>query len=410
MIRSGTADLPLHHGKVPVWLSERMARLGLAITEAIITDFGTAGWLSRMGNPFWFQALGCVMGMDWHSSGITTSVMGALRSSINPHASQLGLYVCGGRGRYARRTPDDIRTISERFGTNADQLIRASRLSARIDNSCLQDGFQIYLHSFALDTAGRWTVVQQGMRDATATARRYHWHSELLTSFVDDPQSGIVGEKEELPIVNMSDARAENSRNAVLSFIREPSYIQEKELKALGLTGSSRRTPATRCEPQLELFMPTHHDVRSEDVNTTRLGATLALARASACPDFTEALLIPGVGPRTVQSLALVSEVVYGAPNRFTDPARFSFAHGGKDGHPFPVPLHVYDETIAIMQRAVSKASIDRSERLASLARLHALSRTIESQLSPEADVDAVIRHERTVSHQYGGRTVCGKA
>ena len=387
-----------------------MARLGFAITEAIIADFGTAGWLSRMGNPFWFQALGCVMGMDWHSSGITTSVMGALRSSINPHASQLGLYICGGRGRYARRTPDDIRNISERFGTNAEDLIRSSRLSARIDNNCLQDGFQIYLHSFALDAEGRWTVVQQGMCDATATARRYHWHSEQLTSFVDDPQTGIVGETGTLPIVNLSDTRAAGSRQAVLSFLHEPSHIQERELRALGLSEPPKAKPATGGATQLELFMPARHEVEPEDVNPTRLGATLALARASACSDFTEALLIPGVGPRTLQSLALVSEVIYGAPNRFSDPARFSFAHGGKDGHPFPVPLKIYDETISIMERAVNRAAIDRSERLAGLSRLHALSRAIEADLSPTADVNAVIQHERAVSHNYKGRTVGGWA
>lgn len=387
-----------------------MARLGLAITEAIIADFGTAGWLSRMGNPFWFQALGCVMGMDWHSSGITTSVMGALRSSINPHASELGLYICGGRGRYARRTPEDIRNISERFGTNAEDLIRSSRLSARIDNNCLQDGFQIYLHSFALDAEGRWTVVQQGMCDATATARRYHWHSEQLTSFVDDPQSGIVGETGTRPIVNLSDTRAAGSRQAVLSFLHEPSHIQERELRALGLSEPPKTKPAAERATQLELFMPARHEVEPEDVNPTRLGATLALARASACTDFTEALLVPGVGPRTLQSLALVSEVVYGAPNRFSDPARFSFAHGGKDGHPFPVPLRIYDETISIMERAVNRAAIDRSERLAGLSRLHALSRAIETDLSPTADVNAVLRHERAVSRHYQGRTVGGWA
>lgn len=432
MIRSGTADLPLHNGKVPVWLAERMTRIGCAITEIIISEYGVSHWLSRMSDPFWFQSLGCVMGMDWHSSGITTSVMGALKRGLNPRMQELGIAVCGGRGAVSRQTPTELVRVSEKFGTSANMLIKASRLSAKVDNTCIQDGFQIYLHTCLVSRTGEWAVIQQGMNNATGMARRYHWHSPRVTSFVADPHSGIAGENQG-EIINISDARAHKSREAILEFMHLHPDLQKKELKALGLSGKNQQ-PAVQYElfpgkePAQErltklpgtiycsntlnnhLTMPLRHEVKSHDVRADRLGAVLALAYESDYKHFSDALLIPGLGPRTMQSLALVSEILYGAPSRFTDPARFSFAHGGKDGHPFPVPVKTYDETIQVLEQALKRAPLQRSERFEGLKRLSQFSKVLEQTVKPIADVDQVIAVERAQSPAFGGKTVWGNA
>ncbi|MDB5252689.1 MAG: hypothetical protein JWP27_1858 [Flaviaesturariibacter sp.] len=317
MRRSGSADLPLHNGHVPPWLAERMARLGLAITEAILAESGVDGFLRRMSDPFWFQSFGAVMGMDWHSSGITTSVLGALRRAVNPHSKELGLYFCGGKGRHSRQTPAELIAIADRTGLDGAALVRSSRLSAKVDNTAVQDGFQLYLHSFILGATGEWTVVQQGMRDGDAMARRYHWHSAGLRSFVDEPHTGIQGANQGL-ILNLTASAASSTRDGIVSLTREDPQALLAEAR--------------------HLSMPAHHDVRSQDVDLKRLGAMLWLAQEKKPADFEELMLLEGLGPRTMQSLALVSEVVHGTPSRFQDPARFSFAHGGKDGHPFPFP------------------------------------------------------------------------
>ncbi|MDC7220212.1 MAG: DUF763 domain-containing protein [Spirochaetales bacterium] len=395
MKRSGTADLPLHHGRVPAWLSSRMALKGGAITEVIVDEFGPDEFLSRISDPFWFQSFGAVLGMDWHSSGITTSVMGALKKAINPKARQLGLLVCGGRGKYSRQTPSELLEFGMQTGLDGHELARASRLTAKVDNNCLQDGFQIYQHNFIVTPGGKWAVVQQGMNQETAFARRYHWHSPQVQSFVSDPHAAVVGDNRG-SLLNLSDKRADEARDSIMSFMGEPMSLQWKEIGSL-LAGPSRH-----------LSLPAHHEVRPSDVNAERLGAVLALAHDKGCQSFTDALLLDGVGPRTVQSLALVSEVIYGKPARFDDPARFSFAHGGKDGHPFPVPLKVYDEGINFMKRAVNKCRIDGQVRRESLNALSQISRYIEETMDPRADVEAVIAHERAESWKYGGMTECG--
>ena len=397
MKRSGTADLPLHHGRVPAWLSSRMALMGGAITEVIVEEFGPEEFLSRISDPFWFQSFGAVLGMDWHSSGITTSVMGALKRAINPKARELGLMVCGGRGRYSRQTPSELLEYGMRTGLDGTELARASRLTAKVDNNCLQDGFQIYQHNFIVTPKGQWAVVQQGMNQETAFARRYHWHSPRVSSFVSDPRTAVVGDHRGA-LLNLSDRRAEDARDSIISFMGEPMNLQWKEISSL-LNGQRRH-----------LSMPSRHEVTASDVNAERLGAVLALAHDKECRTFTDALLLEGVGPRTVQSLALVSEVIYGKPTRFDDPARFSFAHGGKDGHPFPVPLHVYDEGINFMKRAVNKCRIDNTARRESLKALSQISWMIEKNMSPHADVEAVIVKERADSWKYGGMTCEGPA
>ncbi len=385
MKRSGFADLPLHGGHVPAWLAGRMTLLGTAIAESIILHYGHSELLSRLSDPFWFQALGSVMGMDWHSSGITTSVMGALKRGLNPRAGELGIYVCGGRGKQSRRTPDELRELADRRGLNGDALVRTSRLTAKIDNNCIADGFQIYLHSFVVAANGEWAVVQQGMNESSGLARRYHWHSANVRDFVDAPHTGIAGEHQGT-ILNLVDGEARPARDALLMMARENPETTLRELRRLS--------------------MPRRHDVRPGDVDEKRLGAVLAVAYERELHGFADLLLVENLGPRTLQTLAMVAEVVHGAPVRFSDPARFSFALGGKDGHPFPVPLKTYDESIGVLRRSLEAAKVDGGEKLEGFRRLDRFVRVVEERVQPKADFDAVIRHERAISPSIGGRSV----
>ena len=383
MKRSGHADLPLHGGRVPSWLADRMTLLGTAITETVVLHHGHSGFLSRLSDPFWFQALGSVMGMDWHSSGITTSVLGALKRGLNPRSHELGLYVCGGRGRHSRNTPEELRSIADRTGMDGDALVRSSRLTAKIDNNAIADGFQLYLHGFVLAANGEWAVVQQGMNEATGYARRYHWHSAAVRDFVCDPHTAIVGEPQPENIMNLVHMEAEPARDALLTISREHP----------DRTGR-------------ELVQPRHHDVRVEDVDLTRLGAVLAVAYERQLHDFAELLLLEKLGPRTLQTLALVAEVVHGAPTRFSDPARFSFALGGKDRHPFPVPLKTYDESVSVLRRALDAAKVGDMEKIEGMRRLDRFVRAVEQEYQPKADLHATIAHENAISKSLNGRSV----
>ena len=385
MKRSGTADLPLHGGRVPAWLAERMTLLGTAIAECVIHSYGPSEFLTRLSDPFWFQALGAVMGMDWHSSGITTSVLGALKRGLNPRFSELGFTICGGRGKHSRRTPDELIDFASHTGLDGKGLARTSRLTAKIDNNAVADGFQLYLHSFVIHKSGEWAVVQQGMNEGTGLARRYHWHSAAVRDFVSDPHTAIVG-KPQGKILNLVDARADKAQEALLNIAHEPVESSLDEIR--------------------RLVMPAHHEVRPVDVDMKRLGAVLAVAHEQEIRDFASLLLVEGLGPRTLQSLALVAEVVHGAPSRFEDPARFSFAHGGKDGHPFPVPLKTYGESLGVIRRALDAAKVDHMEKLEGFRRLDKLTRKVEANLDPLADFSGVIQHEREISSSLGGRTV----
>lgn len=385
MKRSGTADLPLHGGRVPPWLAERMTQLGTAISEVIIQDYGTSAFLSRLSDPFWFQALGAVMGMDWHSSGITTSVMGALKRGLAPRADELGIYICGGRGRFSRNTPQELRSIAERRGFDGEALVRTSRLTARVDNNAIADGFQIYLHSFVVTATGEWAVVQQGLNDRSGMARRYHWLSASVRDFVTEPHTAIVGENQGT-IMNLVDAQAKPAQSALLEIAREK--------------------PETTLAAARHLRMPVHHDVRAKDIDLKRLGAVLAVAYERDLHQFAEVLLLESLGPRTLQSLALIAEVVHGAPSRFSDPARFSFAHGGKDRHPFPVPLKTYDESLNFLRTSLDAAKLGGRDKLDALRRLDRFVRAVETQLQPKADFDAVIAHEEQISPSLDGRSV----
>jgi uncharacterized protein len=389
MKRSGSADLPLHYGYVPKWLYERMAKLGLAITESIVGEYGKKEFLSRLSDPFWFQSFGAVMGMDWHSSGITTSVMGALKRAVNPHSKELGIYICGGKGKFSKQAPQELIGVGEQTGLNAQELVRHSKLSAKVDNTAIQDGFQLYTHNFIVSNEGDWSVVQQGMREGDSMARRYHWHSAQVHSFVEEPHAAICGANQG-QILNLTAMEAGTSRSGILSISQEKPELMMQEIQ--------------------QLVMPSHHNVTSKDVDLRRLGSILWVAHEAQPKDFEELLLLEGVGPRTVQSLSLVSEVIHGTPSRFKDPARFSFAHGGKDGHPFPVPTKTYDEVISTLQKAVHKAKIGQTEKADALNKLHALAARAEKDFIPRDNLQEVIEKEISESWKYGGKTVFGDA
>lgn len=406
--RTGTANLPLHGGHVPAWLSSRMAALGRVIAEAIVHEYGRDEFLRRLAHPFWFQSFGAVMGMDWHSSGITTSVVGALKRGLTPIQRELGIYVCGGKGAHSRRTPLELASIGDATGIDAAPLIRSSRLVAKIDSAAVQDGFDLYLHAFFATVEGHWCVVQQGMNDRIGEARRYHWQSEGLAGFFESPHAAIEG-RNVGAIVNLADARAQRSRAAELELVRQGPDQTISILRRYRHSGNLVLSlfPETEIlpEPLPHLQLPHHHEVRASDVMLKRLHGTLAAAADLGPKDFADLLLTPGIGARTIEALAFVAEVVHGAPSRFRDPARFSLAHGGKDGHPFPVPIKVYDQTIRLLKAALSRAKLGSTESLAAIKRLDTQARSLESRARGQG-FGAFIASERAKAPSMGGRTV----
>ncbi len=388
MGKQGHADLPLHYGTVPQWLAQRMSLLGGAIVEAIVLEYGRSELLCRLSDPFWFQSLGCVLGMDWHSSGITTSVMNALKKSVNLRSEELGIYICGGRGKSSRQTPAELLAVAERTGLDGEALVHSSKLSAKVDNTAVQDGFQLYLHSFVVTAEGEWAVIQQGMNPAGRMARRYHWLSSSLESFTQEPHTCVCGRNQGL-ILNLTHREASVTRCGVVDITRERP---DKVLR------------------EASLIMPRHHEVTAGDVNLKRLGAALVLAHETEVKDFESLLLLPGVGPRTLQSLTLVSEVIHGTPSRFSDPARFSFAHGGKDGHPFPVPTEIYDRTIDLLDTAIHTARLGNRDKAEALKNLSRLSASIERSYEPGDYFEQYVEQERRNAWRWGGRTVHGFA
>ena len=402
--RAGSADLPLHGGRVPRWLGERMTRLGAVISEAIIHHYGRDELLRRLAHPFWFQSFGAVMGMDWHSSGVTTSVIGSLKRGLAPLAGELGIHVCGGRGKQSRLTPAELAAVGDRVGFDGGALAQASRLVAKVDGAAVQDGFDLYLHGFIVTDDGHWTVVQQGMNGDARQARRYHWLSEGLEDFLDQPHAAIEGAPGGR-IVNLTDRRAEASRRGQLELLQ--TLPPDRIVDELARLRPASAAPAPEQPLLPHLVMPAHHDVRPADVNLRRLHGALAAAAERGPQDFSDLLLVPGVGARTVEALAMVAEVVHGAPCRFSDPARFSLAHGGKDRHPFPVPLRVYDQTIDVLKSAVRKAKLGREDELAAIRRLDAQARQAE-RYATGPSLENFVAEERRRSHDYGGRSVFG--
>lgn len=389
MKRSGTADLLLHGGAVPSWLFHRMKQLTLPIVEALIEEKGKDDFLERLSDPFWFQSFGAVIGMDWNSSGVTTTVLNVLKQSINPVSKQLGLYVCGGKGKKSLQTPNELVVVGNKTGLDGNYLSNCSKLSAKVDNTALQDGYNLYIHSFVVSDTGKWSVVQQGMHPTNGMARRYHWHSENLKSFVEEPHTAVCGENQG-NILNLVHQKALPTQRAILEIANEHP---DKILKEVP-----------------HLLVPVYHHIKPKDVNMKRLGSILWLAQENETHKFEDLLLLKGLGPRTLQSLTLVSEIIHGTPSRFSDPARFAFAHGGKDATPFPVPTRVYDETINVLREVVNRAKIGNSNKLQAVKKLTALAQKAENGFSPNTNFEALVQKENEESYKHGGRSVFGFA
>ena len=350
--RTGTAQLPLHGGRAPAWLFSRMVKLSREITTHIVAEFGPDEMLRRLSDPFWFQAFGCVLGFDWHSSGVTTTVTGAVKEGIRGIEQELQFFAGGGKGAASRRTPSEIAAACDRLSIDARPLVYASRMSAKVDSAAVQDGYQLYHHCFFFTPAGSWCVVQQGMNDDNGMARRYHWLAASVRSYVNEPHAAVVAETA-APTLNLVASESEAVRGTSAALAREKPEVVLAALKQLPV-----------------LTMPKRHAVLVADVNPQYLEKILLKTYERAPEDFETLLGMPGVGARTLRALALTSEIIYGTPASTRDPARFSFAHGGKDGFPFPVDRDTYDKTVDVLRAAVTKAGIDRSERVAALKRL----------------------------------------
>ena len=367
MKRSGFAELPLHGGKAPSWLVKRMIKLANCIVAVILEEYGRDVFLRRLADPYWFQALGCVLGYDWHSSGVTTVLTGVLKSAIEP--SEFGLAVCGGKGRASRKAPSEISSAGEALGLSTgkiNELRYASRMSAKIDNSALQDGYQLYHHAFFLTEDGRWAVIQQGMDIADRTARRYHWLSENLKDFVVEPHSAIISDHRNPYALDMTAKESEGCRKVSVDIVKEPP---KKIARSLGLLRRTRQRMLDEWMPNeenMERFRPQRFLSMPVRINWK------AVKRAYEFQprNYEELLSIRGIGPATVRGLALISELIYGEEPSWRDPVKYSFAYGGKDGVPFPVDRKAMDESISILRQAIENARLQDKEKLRSLRRL----------------------------------------
>lgn len=351
--RSGSVILPLHGGRAPRWLFERMAQLAPAVVEAIVVERGPAAVLERLSDPYWFQAFGCVLGFDWHSSGVTTTVCGALKQGLAGREADTGIHVAGGKGKTSLRTPVELEAIGARTGLDGAQLAYTSRLAAKVDSAAVQDGFGIYHHSFFVTSAGEWAVVQQGMRPHDGSARRYHWLGARVSDLVCEPHAAVCSDAT-TPVLNLVAAESAGARAALAKVANEEPGRVARDLAGL-----------------LTLELPARHwvDVR-RDIQAARLHQVLLTTYERAPADFEALLATPGVGPAALRALTLLAEVVYGEPASTRDPARFSFAHGGKDGHPFPVDRTTYDHSIAFLRDAVERAKLGHTDRADALRKL----------------------------------------
>ncbi|MFQ5851629.1 MAG: DUF763 domain-containing protein [Candidatus Binatia bacterium] len=353
MQQTGIAHLPLHGGKAPTWLFQRMVRLGREIIRLLIEDHGPEELLIRISDPCWFQSLGCVLGFDWHSSGITTTVCGALKEGLRGREREFGLVIAGGKGATSRKTPAEILAAGERLPLkgNPEELVYLSRLSAKIDNNAVQDGFQLYHHNFFFTLSGRWAVVQQGMSDRFA--RRYHWFSEDIGSLTLDPHSAICSDMRKKETLNLVALESEKAQHVITRLSHERPEKVTKELRKLQT-----------------LSLPGHHEVSLRDLHAKSIEKVLLKTYEAKVVDFQNLLGMPGVGAKTLRALALISEITHGTPASWKDPAKFSFAHGGKDGHPYPVNRTAYDQSIEILRKSLERARLERTEKESALKRL----------------------------------------
>ncbi len=352
--RTGIANLPLHHGKAPRWLFDRMVKLAREITIAIVADFGPEEMLRRLSHPYWFQAFGCILGFDWHSSGLTTTLCGALKEGIKGLERDLGLFVAGGKGKASRRTPSELENWGELISINPAPLVYASRMSAKVDSAAVQDGYQLYHHSFLFTSSGSWTVIQQGMNEATRYARRYHWLGETVTDFVNEPHSAILSEAGG-QVLNLVASESNPTRTTIAQIAtnQKPEAIlaELKKLKTLSL--------------------PPHHHLSTDDLHPDSLKRIILSTYERQPEGFEELLGLPGVGAKTIRALSLISELVYGVAPSYRDPARYSFAHGGKDGIPYPVDRQTYDQSIELLRKAINKTKLGITEKNEAMSRLN---------------------------------------
>ena len=387
MINAGTIGMPLHFGKVPGFLTQRMGQMGDAIVESIVDNYGKSEVLTRMSDPNWFQALGAVMGMHWNSSGVTATVLGSLQRRINPKARDLGLYILGGKGRRMASAFRQINRVSDTHGLPGRELVKACDLTRRVDNNAVQDGYNLYQQYFILSDEGEWTSITQGMNKGSRRARRYHWHSPTVRSFVDEPHTGIVG-IEQQQVLNLVDGEADQLRSNMVAL--------------------TRQNPKEVVEAVQSLDLPDRHDVRKEDINLGRLGSVLNLAYNRDIEKFDDLVMMHGVGPRTLKALAMASEVIHGDATRFEDPARFSFAVGGKDGRPHPIDEKSFDETVSMLQNSVDKAKLGDKDKSRALKRLHQVAVAGESVGTPLDFLGELIESEWKHAEEGGGKTFMG--
>lgn len=352
MYKSGTIDLPLHYGSCPRWLFDKMKRLSRAIIECIVLEKGPEAFLERLADPYFFQSLGCVLAFDWHSSGLTTTVCGAIKEALRGTEPDLGIYIAGGKGRTSRKTPEEISRICDAIACHPAGLIYASRMSAKVDSSCVQDGYDLYQHTFFFNRAGVWSVIQQGMNLKTRYARRYHWFSQKIEDFVCEPHSAVCCD-ERHPSLNMVAKESRDCRITCTEISKMNPEITAGEIKRLK-----------------RARFPQRHQILIEDINTERLNKVLLKTYQRNPEDFESLVITEGVGPKTIRALSLISELIYKKSPSFRDPVRFSYAHGGKDGYPYPVDRKTYRSSTEILEKAVKSARIGRTERLKALKRL----------------------------------------
>ncbi len=356
MQRSGIANLPLHYGKAPRWLFNKMVELSEKIVELIVLEQGSGELLRKLSDPYWFQAFGCVLGFDWHSSGLTTTTLGALKVALSKRNGELGLFIAGGKGKQAMKTPDEIDYISDRFSLNGDFLKYVSRIVAKVDNVALQDGYKLYHHTIIFTKNNDWCVIQQGLNDSNGYARRYHWLKEKLSSFVIEPHTAICSNKRESSVLDLTAKSSKKTQSAAVDFLNSETHVIERELNTIS-----------------KLKLPRRHFILPEDLSSKRIKRAILTASEKKPENFEQLLSVRGVGEKTLRALALVSELVYSAPASIEDPARFSFAHGGKDGHPFPVDKVVYNNTIETLKEIIGKVKVGESDKNRMFKRLSKL-------------------------------------
>jgi hypothetical protein len=352
--RTGIANLPLHYGKAPPWLFERMTKLAREITIAIVSDFGPEEMLRRLSHPYWFQAFGCILGFDWHSSGVTTTLCGALKEGIKGLEKDLGLFVAGGKGRTSRRTPEELERWGEWLSLNPKPLVYASRMSAKVDNSAVQDGYQLYHHSFLFTRKGSWAVIQQGMNESQRYARRYHWLGENVASFVDEPHSAVLSE----------------ARGQALNLVAHESDPARTTIADI-VTNQKPHEIITELKKIKTLDLPPRHYLTTADLHPDSISRIILKTYERQPRDFEQLLGLQGVGPKTIRALSLISELVYGVAPSYRDPARYSFAHGGKDGIPYPVDRETYDQSIELLRKAINRAKLGIREKNEAVGRLN---------------------------------------